>query len=160
MPQLDLAALARAVHLLSIVHWIGGLAVVTTIILPKARRLQTPQLCLDAFEGFERQFAAQARWSVALAGLSGFFMFGRMYGWDHVLEPSLWWLHLMIAIWVVFALMLFVLEPLFLHETFRHYALREPQRAFGLALKLHGIALAASLIAIGFGVLGAHGSIR
>jgi uncharacterized membrane protein len=159
MPHLDLTGIARALHLLCIVHWIGGLMVVTTIILPQAQRLQTAQMSLDAFEGFERRFAAQARWSVALAGLSGFFMFGRTYGWNHILEPSLWWIHLMIAIWIVFALMLFILEPIFLHEAFHRYALREPQRAFGLAIKLHAFAFAASMVAIGSGVLGAHGAI-
>jgi uncharacterized membrane protein len=159
MPQLDLNGLARAVHFLSIVHWIGGLAVVTTIILPQAQKLQTAELRLASFLGFERRFAAQARWSVALAGLSGFFMFGRTYGWDNILEPSLWWIHLMMAIWTLFALMLFILEPLFLHEAFRRVAVHEPERAFRLAIKLHAFALAASTLAIASGVLGAHGGI-
>ena len=36
MPFDDIA-LARAIHVLALVHWIGGVAAVTTIILPRAR---------------------------------------------------------------------------------------------------------------------------
>ena len=35
----DALTLARAIHVLSIVHWIGGVCAVTTIVLPQARRL-------------------------------------------------------------------------------------------------------------------------
>lgn len=157
--MLDLPGVARAVHVLSIVHWIGGLMVVTTIILPQAQRMLTPQKSLEVFEDFERRFAAQARWSVGLAGLSGFYMLGRTYSWSHVLEPSLWWIHLMLAIWIVFALMLFILEPLFIHEAFRRYVLSMPKQAFGVAVAAHAFALLASFVAIGAGVLGAHGLI-
>jgi uncharacterized membrane protein len=158
-PMLDLAGVARVVHVLSIVHWIGGLMVVTTIILPQAHRMQTPELSLDVFEGFERRFAAQARWSIGLAGLSGYYMLGQTYSWRYVLEPSLWWIQLMMAIWTVFALMLFIVEPLFLHEAFRRYVLNAPKRAFTVAIAVHAFALMASLLAIGAGVLGAHGLI-
>jgi len=160
MITFDWSALARAVHVLSVVHWIGGLAVVTTIVLPAARRMDTPQQAIAAFEMFERRFAPQARWSVALVGLSGGYMFESSYGWHRVFEPSLWWLQLMIAIWLVFALMLFALEPLLLHEMFRRYALDQPRRAFDIAIRLHLLALMASVVAIGAGVLGAHGAIR
>ena len=155
----DWSTLARAVHVLPVVHWIGGLAVVTTIVLPAARR-EAPQQAIAAFEMFERRFAPQARWSVALAGLSGGYMFASSYGWHRVFEPSLWWLQLMIAIWLVFAFMLFALEPLLLHEAFRRYALDQPRHAFDIAIRLHLLALIASVVAIGAGVLGAHGAIR
>ena len=39
MIAFDWPTLARAAHVLSVVHWIGGLAVVTTIVLPAARRM-------------------------------------------------------------------------------------------------------------------------
>jgi len=32
-------AVARALHVLALVHWIGGVAMVTTIVLPRARAL-------------------------------------------------------------------------------------------------------------------------
>ena len=159
MITFDWPTLARAVHVLSVVHWIGGLAVVTTIVLPAAKRMETPQEALAAFEMFEHRFALQARWSVALAGFSGGYMFTLSYGWNRVFEPSLWWLQLMMVVWLLFALTLFVLEPLLLHEMFRRYALDQPKRAYDVAIRLHALALVASVVAIGAGVLAAHGAI-
>jgi uncharacterized membrane protein len=155
----DWITVARAVHILSVVHWIGGLFVVTTIVLPAAKRMERPQEALAAFDRFERRFAAQARWSVALAGVSGGYMFTSSYEWHGLFIPSHWWLQLMIAVWLLFALMLFVLQPLFLHKMFRRYALENPKRAYEVAIRLHELALTASLLAIGAGVLGAHGAI-
>lgn len=37
--EVETAALARAIHVLALVHWIGGVAIVTTIVLPAARKL-------------------------------------------------------------------------------------------------------------------------
>jgi hypothetical protein len=63
---LDMFALARAIHILSLIHWIGGVAVVTTIVLPHARALPDAKQALEAFDSFERQFAAQARITILL----------------------------------------------------------------------------------------------
>jgi uncharacterized membrane protein len=52
-------ALARAAHVLALVHWIGGVAVVTTIILPRAAKLPSAELAITEFEVFERRFASR-----------------------------------------------------------------------------------------------------
>jgi hypothetical protein len=65
----------------------------------------------------------------------------------------------MVAVWMLFALMVYVLEPLALHRHFHEFALREKNRAFALAIGLHAIALIISTFAIGAGVIGAHGGL-
>jgi hypothetical protein len=62
-------------------------------------------------------------------------------------------------VWVLFALMVYVLEPLVIHRLFRDFALRQKHRAFGLATRLHVIALFVSAVTIVVGVLGAHGGL-
>jgi uncharacterized membrane protein len=156
---IDDFALARALHVLALVHWIGGVAMVTTIVLPRARALADARAALTAFEAFEGRFAVQARFSILLAGLSGFYMLVKLQAWALLLDPAFWWLTLMIVIWAVFALMVFVLEPLFVHRLFHDYALRDKERAFVLAIRLHAAALMVSGIAIIAGVLGAHGAL-
>jgi uncharacterized membrane protein len=151
--------LARAIHVLAIVHWIGGVAVVTTIVLPHARGLRDGAAAVAAFEAFERRFAGQVRISILLAGLSGLYMLYALDAWDRFRDPSFWWLHLMVAVWLVFAVMVYGLEPLFLHARFRTFALKDPERALGLATRLHAVALLVSATAIGAGVLGAHGAL-
>ena len=153
-------AVARALHVLALVHWIGGVAMVTTIILPRARALSDAHAALTAFETFEGRFAIQARLSILLAGLSGFYMLNRLQAWARLLDPAFWWLMLMVAVWAVFALMVFVLEPLVVHRLFHDYALRDKERAFTLAIRLHAVALTISGVAIVAGVLGAQGSLQ
>src|SRR5664280_2686107 len=148
---IDDFALARAVH---------GVAMVTTIVLPRARVGQSAGAALAAFEMFEGRFATQVRFSILLAGLSGLYMLDKLQAWARLLDPAFWWLTLMLAVWAVFALMVFVLEPLLVHRLFHDYALRDKDRAFALAIRLHAAALAVSAVAIAAGVLGAHGALR
>jgi uncharacterized membrane protein len=157
--MLDDLALARAVHVLALVHWIGGVAAVTTIVLPRARAMRDAGAAMQAFEDFERRFAAQARVSVLLAGASGLYMVARLDAWDLFRHAAFWWLQLMLAVWLVFALMIYVLEPLAVHRLFHDYALRDRERAFAWAIWLHAVALAVSALAIAAGVLGAHGAL-
>lgn len=155
--MIDDLALARTIHILALVHWIGGVAVVTTIVLPRVRELPNARDAIAAFEAFEQRFARQARLSILLAGLSGAYMLIKLDAWDHFQYASFWWMHLMVAVWVLFALMIYVLEPIVVHDLFHKFALEQKDRAFALATRFHAIALLVSGIAIGAGVLGAHG---
>jgi len=157
--MIDDVALARALHVLALVHWIGGVAVVTTVVLPRARSLPDAREALAAFAAFERRFAAQVRVSVLLAGLSGLYLLHKLNAWDRFADIAFWWLHLMVAVWAVFALMVYVLEPLVIDRLFTAYALRDKGRAFALAIRLHAIALTISALAIVAGMLGAHGGL-
>jgi uncharacterized membrane protein len=155
--MIDDMGIARALHVLGVVHWIGGLAAVTTIVLPQARRIPETNAAIAIFETFERRFAPQARISVAIVGISGLYMAWRMAAWSRFESASFWWLAMMAALWVLFALMLFVFEPLGLDRMFRSYALRDKDRAFAVATWLHGAALLVATLTIAAGVLGAHG---
>ena len=156
---IDDFAIARALHVLALVHWLGGVTMVTTIVLPRARAMADARAALAAFEMFEGRFAVQARFSILLAGLSGFYMLYKMEAWARLLDPASWWLVLMVAVWAVFALMVFVLEPLVVHRLFHDYALRDKERAFALAIWLHAFVLTVAGVAIAAGVLGAHGAL-
>jgi uncharacterized membrane protein len=157
--MIDDLALARAIHVLALVHWIGGVAVVTTIVLPRARALLDAKEAIAAFEAFEQRFASQARISILLAGLSGAYMLTELDAWNRFQHASFWWLHLMVAVWMLFALMIYVLEPLVIHRLFHEFALRNKDRTFAVATGLHAIALMISAFAIGAGVVGAHGGL-
>jgi uncharacterized membrane protein len=156
---LDDFALARAIHILALVHWIGGLSAVTTIILPRARALPDAKDAVAAFEAFERRFAQQVRVSIFLVGLSGFYMIVKLDAWNQFGRVSFWWLDLMVAVWVLFALMVYILEPLLIHRLFHDFALRDKHRAFALATRLHAVALCVSAFAVAAGVLGAIGAL-
>lgn len=151
--------LARAVHVIALVHWIGGVAFVTTIVLPNARKAATAKEALALFQAFERRFAPQVRISILLVGLSGVYMLSKLDGWARLQSSSFWWLDLMIAVWIVFAIMVYVLEPLGIDRRFAEFALRDKDRAFAIMTHVHEVALTVSAIAVGAGMLGAHGGL-
>ena len=154
---MDDVTIVRAVHVLSVVLWIGGVAFVTTVLLPAVRDFKTPEERLAFFEIVEQRFGGQARWTTALAGLSGLYMLVRLDLWDRFLAVGFWWMHAMVAIWLLFALMLFVAEPLFLHRWLLGRAKIRPQSTFRLVARIHRILLALSVITLLGAVMGSHG---
>jgi hypothetical protein len=114
---------------------------------------------LALFERIEGRFAFQARISTLVAGVSGFWMTHRLAAWERFADPRFWWMHAMVAIWLIFTVVLFVAEPLFLHRWFHARAARDPEGTFQLVLRLHRILLALSLVTVAAGVLGAHGAL-
>lgn len=149
--------LARALHVVAIVHWIGGVFMVTAVLLPSIARRSAPEQRLDLFEAIEGRFAGQAKISVTLAGLTGFYMTYRLHAWGRFLEPGYWWMHAMVLVWLVFTIVLFVAEPLFLHAWFRREAARNPAATFALIQRFHWVLLTVSVVTVGAAVLGAHG---
>ena len=153
----DDVTLARAVHVFGVVLWIGGVAFVTTVLLPAVKRLKEPGERVAFFERIERAFAWQARGTTVLVGLSGLYMVHAWDLWDRFTEPAYWWMHAMVAVWAVFTIMLFVAEPLFLHRWFQRRAESRPEQTFALIQRLHWLLLAISLVTVVGAVLGSHG---
>ncbi len=151
------AALARALHVLGVVLLIGGVAFVTTILLPAVRRMKSPEERVAFFEEVERRFAWQARATTLLTGLSGFYIVEVWDLWGRFSDPRYWWMHAMVAVWVLFTVMLFIAEPLFLHRWFLERARAQPEVTFARVVRMHRVLLAVSLLTV-FGVVaGAHG---
>jgi uncharacterized membrane protein len=149
-------SLARAIHILSVVVWIGGVSLVTTALLPAIKQ-KPPEEWVRDFDEVERRFAPQARVAVLLVLLSGLYMLYAYDLWARFADARFWWMHLMVGIWLLFALLLFIIEPLSLR-----YAVRERHQAPSRAiltriLWTHRLLLALSLIAIFAAVGGSHG---
>ena len=155
---MDAYVLARVLHVLAVVHWIGGVAMVTLVILPQMRALP-PVDRIAMFKRLEGRFGGQAKLSVLVAGASGLWMLWESNGWALFLDPGYWWLHLMVAVWAIFTLVLFVLEPLILHRWFHARAVRDPEGTFALILRLHRVLLTLSALAVAGAVQGAHGGL-
>ena len=148
---------ARALHVIGVVLWIGGVAMVTTVLLPAAKRLATAAERIAFFERAERRFAVQARLTTLVTGVSGFYLAWRFDLWSRFAEARFWWMHAMVAVWLLFTLVLFVLEPLVLHRWFDERAARDPDGSLALVQRLHWLLLALSLVTIAGAVAGSHG---
>jgi len=149
--------IARAIHILSIVIWIGGVSFVTVIILPAIKSQLSFAQQESIFQLIENRFAKLAKWMVVIAGVSGFYMVYQLDGWDRFLGIQFFWMHAMVLVWSIFMLALFVIEPILAkkHVTNR----QDPKQALKIALRLHIILLTFSLLTVFLAVLGAHGSL-
>ena len=145
--------IARALHVIAVVLWIGGVAFVTTVLIPAIRNTQSPENRLNLFEALEGKFSFQAKLTTLVTGLTGFYMLYVMGVWSSMQ----WWVYLMIFIWIIFTVVLFVLEPLFLHKWFHQQAEENSDRAFIFLQVMHVVLLTISLAAVFGGVAGVHG---
>jgi uncharacterized membrane protein len=152
---MDDIVLARVVHVIAILFWIGGVGFVTWVLLPTLKVIEPPEERLRRFRQLEARFAWQARLWVALAGASGLWLMMRADLWSRFLDARFWWMHLMVALWAIFALMLFIVEPLHLHR--RLADTTSPDADFLRMIRLHQLLLAVSIITIFGAVGGSHG---
>ena len=120
---MDHAIVARALHLLGVVLWIGGVGFVTTL----------------------------------LVGGSGLYLVEQWNLWDRFQSLAYWWMHAMVLVWLLFTVMLFIAEPLFLHRRFLEAAKRRPDATFRMIERMHWVLLAISLATVLGAVTGSHG---
>jgi uncharacterized membrane protein len=153
----DELSLARAVHVLAVVVWIGGVYLVTMVILPAVRNMANPAEMSARFKEIECRFGGHARVATFLAGASGFYMLYLLDGWDRYESMEFWWIHAMTLIWLQFTLALFILEPFLLRRRLERRAQEAPDQTFARIARFHYILLAASLITIFGAVVGTHG---
>lgn len=148
---------ARLLHVIAVILWIGGVAMVTTVLIPAIKRMKSKDEQIDTFEKIEGRFALQAKITTLITGITGFYMLYEMDAWDRYLDYRFWWIHAMTLVWVIFTLILYVLEPLVLHKIFKKYANENPGKTFNIMHRLHWVLLLLSLITTAGAVAGAHG---
>jgi len=155
---MDELVFARVLHVLGVVLWIGGVAMVTTILLPTLSQMQSPAEAMEVFKRFRRRFAAQARYATLFVGLSGFYMTYVLNAWDRFTQWQYWWMHMMVLIWLFFSVMLFVMEP----RSRRNPVAAEVEKkvtpdTFHAIRRKHLLLLSLGLLTIAGAVAGSHG---
>ncbi len=130
---------------------------VTMVLIPAIRKLKSKGDQVSTFEQIEGRFAFIAKIMTLLTALSGFYMIDKLNAWDRYLDLHYWWIHAMTFVWLIFSLVLFVLEPFILHKLFKKYAEKDPEKTFKIMHKLHWILLLLSLITTAGAVAGSHG---
>ena len=149
--------LARALHVLAVVVWIGGVSMVTTVVLPAIRRGALGEDRLRALEGIERRFVWYARAAVIVVGATGFYMVGRLDLWPRFQLPGFWWMHAMVGVWLIFVLILFLVEPLAVRRRRANERSPAPDRLLARVYRGHLVLLALALVTVFGAVAGSHG---
>lgn len=154
-PMSDLT-IARAIHILSVVIWMGGVSFVTIVLIPMLRRSSFQQDQLTIFNIVENRFASIARIMVLLAGISGFYMTYKLEAWSRFSQLQFFWMHAMVFVWSLFFLALFVIEPFILRNHGRMVKDGHSITNLRKTQIVHSIILVLSLTTLVISVLGAH----
>jgi uncharacterized membrane protein len=148
---------ARVAHILAVVLWIGGVGMVTTVLLPAIRRSYPAEQRFGIFHAMEARFARQARVTTLITGISGLYVTWRLDAWSRFQTSDFWWMHAMVLTWFVFTAMLFLIEPLFLERLLARRAAAAPEVTYRSIEWLHRCLLVLSLVTIAGAVAGSMG---
>jgi uncharacterized membrane protein len=150
--------LARALHVLGVVIWIGGVAMATMVVLPAVRRGDLGPDRMRSFQAIEHRFIRIARTAVLVVGLTGLYMILRLDIGDRFqMAATYWWMYAMVIMWLMFAFVLFAGEPFILHRFFPRWVREQPEAAFAALHRVHWALLVLSVITILGAVAGVHG---
>lgn len=149
--------LARALHVLTVVIWIGGVSMVTTVVLPAVRCGALGSDRLGAFRAIERRFVWIARSSLLVVGVTGFYMVARSDLWSRFSAAQFWWMHAMVGVWILFAVILFVLEPFGMHSRVLASETPPAEVRFTRMQRVHVLLLTLAFITIAGAVAGSKG---
>ncbi len=149
--------IALAVHIIAVVVWIGGIAAVTTVMLPTMRDLDSKEQKVWMFAQLENRFRPQARIAWLIVGLSGIYMVEALHAWVWFASVHFWWMDAMVALWLLFGLVLFLLEPLVVAPHLERELASRPAEALTRIQTLHWIILVVSLFVIAIVVAGVYG---
>ena len=152
----DVFVLARVLHIIGVVLWIGGVAFLALVVVPALRSLPEPEKNFKIFAAVEGRFKGQAKIITLITGLSGFFMLFWLDAWDRYLDMSFWWVHLMTFIWFFFTLVLFVIEPILIKRNVHEKAMSNPAATFKFVNRMLMVLTTLSMLAILGAIVGVH----
>ncbi len=155
--MVDDIELSRALHVLFVAHWIGGVSFVTLVALPLARAASDARKGWALFESIENRFSAQVRWTIPLAGATGLWMTWRLDLWNRFADPS-WWMDEMVLVRALFMIAVIVIEP-FAHGRLEAEAERDPEGVMRRLFRVHLVLLAAASLTIIGAVAGSRGGL-
>ena len=70
--------IGRILHIPGVVIWIGGLTIVTTVILPAVKKFKAAEERIEFFEMVESKFSVIAKIASLVTRLSGFYMISKL----------------------------------------------------------------------------------
>lgn len=147
-----------AIHVLSIVIWIGGVAFVTLVVFPMITRMEGSLEQVLMFQGVEHRFARIAKLMVAISGITGLILlyytrgFGALFSMGGI-GPTI-----MLIVWA-FYLLILLFEARLFKVIFRGGAQKDTKKVFYRLTVFHWVVLGLSLLAVGVGVWAGHGGL-
>jgi uncharacterized membrane protein len=150
--------IVEAIHVVSVVIWIGGVAFVTMVVFPMILRMENSLEKVLFFQGVEHRFAKIAKAMVAVAGITGFWLLYLTDEWRILFTLRGIGPTLMLIVWAVYLLILLFEAKLF-KIIFKGEAQQDTSKIFYRLTVFHWFVLGLSLLAVLVGVWAGHGGI-
>ncbi len=147
-----------AIHVTTVVLWIGGVAFVTIIVFPLLLRLEDPMQKIMLFQRVENRFARQARIYAWIAGISGFILLYLTGMHKLLFTGGGIGVTLMLFVWLIYIFIL-TFERRIFELIFKKTDRPDIAKIFRRMSIFHWFILIMSLLAIFLGVLAGHGAI-
>lgn len=148
-------ALLLAIHVLSVVLWIGGVAFVTMIIFPLLTRLENSLEQVLTFQRIENRFAKLARFYVFLTGFTGILLLYETRKFNILFTFSAFHIWYMFFVWLLYTIIL-LFEKRFLSLFFQRPEEFDIKKMMKRFAGFHWFILFLSLFAIFIAVVGTH----
>jgi len=153
---MDIFAYLLGIHVVTVVIWIGGVAFVTTIIIPTITGMEDSLAKALMFQRIESRFAKQAWYYIVVTGLSGaglLYVTGKfrlLFTVDGIGITA------MVIVWFLYLIVLTFEKKIF---AFLFGGSREldPKKIFFILGTFHWVVLVISLLAVFLGVISGHG---
>jgi len=148
--------LLLAIHVVSVILWIGGVGFVTAVFFPAMFKMEDSLQKVLMFQRIEGLFAKQAKVYIVVAGLSGFGLLYVTGRWSDLFTTRGIDVTLMLVTWTIFALVLTFEKKVF---SFLFGGKKDlpPEKVFLLLTVFHWVLLLLGLSAAFAGVLVGHG---
>ncbi|MEO5361294.1 MAG: hypothetical protein H7843_12755 [Nitrospirota bacterium] len=144
-----------AVHIVSVVVWIGGVVFVTIVVFPIIMRMEDSMEKVMFFQGTERRFASIAKVSVVVAGVTGVLLlqleqrWGELFTWAGI-GPTV-----MLLLWAMFVFILLFESSIF-NFLFGGTAQHDTKKIFRILTTAHWVVMLVSLMVIAIGIYANH----
>lgn len=145
-----------AVHVVTVVLWVGGVGFVTLVIFPMLAKMDGSFEQVVFFQRVEHRFAKFAKLYTALAGLSGAYVMYYTGEKAYLFTRQGIGITLMLIAWTVYAFILLFEKDIF-KRLFRDPEKTDTKKVFRILTVFHWFVLGLSLLAILAGVWEGHG---
>ncbi len=151
-----LVPLLTAIHVTTIVLWIGGVAFVTIIIFPMLLKMEDSFEKVMMFQRVENKFAKQARFYAWTAGITGGILLYMTGQYNALFTMNTIGVTVMLIVWLVYILVL-TFEKRVFKVLFSQPEKLDAAKIFVRLNAFHWVVLGLSLAAVFIGVWAGHG---
>ncbi|HEB02422.1 MAG TPA: hypothetical protein ENI12_04235 [Nitrospirae bacterium] len=156
MDAVAMIPILAAIHVVSILMWIGGVGFVTVVVFPMLMRMDDTLEMVLMFHRLENRFAGHARVYLVIVGITGFMLLWLQGRFSGLFSMNNFGILVMMFAWF-FYLFVLTFEKKIFAKVFGKPEEMDGKKVFRFLTGFHWVVLGVSLLAVAAGVWQGHG---